>query len=75
MRLGRGCWSSVGSTIEVLERLETYSFKSSIRSPPSSKAIDPESSMYRTISKSDSLTWGVSCRSTSITDRTDEIRS
>jgi hypothetical protein len=73
MLLGRGCWSSVDSTVEVLKRLDTYSFKSSIRSPPSSKAMDPESSMYSTISKSDSLTWGVSCRFTAITDRTDEI--
>ena len=33
-----------------------YSLRSSMRSPPSSKAIEPESSMYSTTSNSESLT-------------------
>jgi hypothetical protein len=36
--------------------LETHSLRSSIRSPPCSKAIEPESSMYRMTSNRDSLT-------------------
>jgi len=52
-----------------------YSFKSSIRSPRSSKAMDPESSMYRTTSNKDSLTFIVSGASKAVRCKTYEIGS